>query len=105
MKQVISGEGAPPVTSNGILEGVDPGKEEAAPASETAIRTQAASIESTLQKDAYLVFRALCKLSIRSSDSSAGSDLTVLRGKVGPILSLAVKDCLTSSAVIRMDVL
>ena len=40
-------------------------------------------MESLLQKDAYLVFRALCKLSIRSSDNSAGTDLTVLRGKVG----------------------
>ena len=40
------------------------------------------SIESILAKDAYLVFRALCKLSIRSSDNSAAGDLTVLRGKV-----------------------
>ena len=47
-------------------------------------KLQAASVESVLQKDAYLVFRALCKLSIRSSDNSAGTDLTVLRGKVEP---------------------
>ena len=52
-------------------------------APETGAKLQAASVESLLQKDAYLVFRALCKLSIRSSDNSAGTDLTVLRGKVG----------------------
>ena len=35
-----------------------------------------------LAKDAFLVFRALCKLSIRSSESSTGSDPTAVRGKV-----------------------
>ena len=44
----------------------------------------AAAINSILQKDAYLVFRALCKLSIRSPDGSTGADLTVLRGKARP---------------------
>ena len=35
-----------------------------------------------LQKDAFLVFRALCKLSIRTSDGTTGTDLTSIRGKV-----------------------
>ena len=35
-----------------------------------------------LAKDAFLVFRALCKLSIRSSESSTGTDPTAVRGKV-----------------------
>ena len=35
-----------------------------------------------LAKDAFLVFRALCKLSTRSSESSAGADPTAIRGKV-----------------------
>lgn len=35
-----------------------------------------------LSKDAFLVFRALCKLSIRSSESAAGADPTAVRGKV-----------------------
>lgn len=35
-----------------------------------------------LQKDAFLVFRALCKLSIRTSDSATMSDPTAVRGKI-----------------------
>ena len=57
---------------------------------------QPVPIEVTLQKDAYLVFRALCKLSIRSSDNSASADLTVMRGKV----SLSLLD---SIAVMRLN--
>ena len=38
-------------------------------------------VSATLQKDAFLVFRALCKLSIRSMDSVPGSELTTIRGK------------------------
>lgn len=38
-------------------------------------------IQALLQKDAFLVFRALCKLSIKTADANT-SDLTVLRGKV-----------------------
>ena len=37
---------------------------------------------AVLAKDAFLVFRALCKLSTRSSESSAGADPTAIRGKV-----------------------
>jgi hypothetical protein len=37
---------------------------------------------SVLQKDGFLVFRALCKLSIRTSDSATVSDPTAIRGKV-----------------------
>jgi hypothetical protein len=35
-----------------------------------------------LQKDAFLVFRALCKLSIRSTETAPGSEITTVRGKV-----------------------
>ena len=41
-----------------------------------------AAIDAILQKDAFLVFRALCKLSIRTADVSSGTDLTAIRGKV-----------------------
>jgi brefeldin A-inhibited guanine nucleotide-exchange protein len=37
-----------------------------------------------LHKDAFLVFRALCKLSIRTSDLVTVSDPTAVRGKVRP---------------------
>lgn len=40
------------------------------------------SVAAQLQKDAFLVFRALCKLSIRSSDAAPGSEVTTIRGKV-----------------------
>jgi brefeldin A-inhibited guanine nucleotide-exchange protein len=41
------------------------------------------SSTSLLLKDAFLVFRALCKLSIRTSDSVTVADPTAVRGKVG----------------------
>lgn len=41
------------------------------------------SIPAQLQKDAFLVFRALCKLSIRSTEAAPGSEITTIRGKVG----------------------
>ena len=37
---------------------------------------------AVLAKDAFLVFRALCKLSIRTADATTHMDLTALRGKV-----------------------
>ncbi|KAK9829453.1 hypothetical protein WJX72_005963 [[Myrmecia] bisecta] len=40
------------------------------------------TVQTVLQKDAFLVFRALCKLSIRTSESSSGTDVTAVRGKV-----------------------
>jgi brefeldin A-inhibited guanine nucleotide-exchange protein len=40
------------------------------------------SVAAQLQKDAFLVFRALCKLSIRSTESAPGSEITTIRGKV-----------------------
>lgn len=40
------------------------------------------AISAVLHKDAFLAFRALCKLSIRTSDSMGASDMAVLRGKV-----------------------
>ncbi len=39
-------------------------------------------MEAALQKDAFLVFRALCKLSVRASETAAGTDMTAIRGKV-----------------------
>lgn len=39
-------------------------------------------MEATLQKDAFLVFRALCKLSVRASETATGTDMTAIRGKV-----------------------
>lgn len=40
------------------------------------------SMPAQLQKDAFLVFRALCKLSIRSTEAAPGSEVTTIRGKV-----------------------
>jgi hypothetical protein len=40
------------------------------------------SVAAQLQKDAFLVFRALCKLSIRSTEAAPGSEITTIRGKV-----------------------
>ncbi|EFJ50436.1 hypothetical protein VOLCADRAFT_80189 [Volvox carteri f. nagariensis] len=42
----------------------------------------AASRTAVLQRDAFLVFRALCKLSIRTNDSATSNDPTAVRGKV-----------------------
>lgn len=47
-----------------------------------AAKSDSKTVESTLQKDSFLVFRALCKLSIRSMDNTPGSDLTTIRGKI-----------------------
>lgn len=41
------------------------------------------NVALALQRSAYLVFRALCKLSIRSVDGGGGTDATTARGKVG----------------------
>lgn len=38
-------------------------------------------MEAALQKDAFLVFRALCKLSVRASETVTGTDMTAIRGK------------------------
>lgn len=45
-------------------------------------------MEATLQKDAFLVFRALCKLSVRASETATGTDMTAIRGKVSVQASL-----------------
>ncbi len=49
----------------------------------TPSTAKAAALDSVLQKDAFLVFRALCKLSIKTADASSGTDVTATRGKVG----------------------
>ena len=40
------------------------------------------SIAAVLQRDAWLAFRVLCRLSMRTADSAAGMDPPALRGKV-----------------------
>lgn len=40
-----------------------------------------ATLHGALQKDAFLIFRALCKLSIRTADGSSAGEAAVLRGK------------------------
>ena len=45
-------------------------------------------MEATLQKDAFLVLRALCKLSVRASETATGTDMTAIRGKVSVQASL-----------------
>ncbi len=50
---------------------------------ETGLR-RGRAIAAILHKDAFLAFRALCKLSIRTSESAGASDLAALRGKVRP---------------------
>ena len=45
------------------------------------------AMTSVLAKDAFLVFRALCKLSIRTSETAAPGDLTSVRGKVPLVVS------------------
>ncbi|GIL58908.1 hypothetical protein Vafri_13917, partial [Volvox africanus] len=48
----------------------------------TPFVADAASRTAVLQRDAFLVFRALCKLSIRTNDSATANDPTSVRGKV-----------------------
>ena len=63
----------------------EPNTQPAAPSAAPAAgktASAAAAMESMLQKDAFLVFRALCKLSVRSSEAPTGTDLTAVRGKV-----------------------
>lgn len=52
------------------------------PAAETPQSAATAALDAVLQKDAFLVFRALCKLSIKTADAASGTDLTATRGKV-----------------------
>ena len=47
-------------------------------------------MEAALQKDAFLVFRALCKLSVRASETATGTDMTAIRGKVS-VLNLLMQ--------------
>ncbi len=39
-------------------------------------------VAALLEKDAFLVFRALCKLSVRTSEAAGVNDATTSRGKV-----------------------
>lgn len=73
-----SHSGAPPPPSHShshspsLVIGGPVGGRSASEAARTAV----------LQKDAFLVFRALCKLSIRTSDTATVQDPTAARGKV-----------------------
>jgi brefeldin A-inhibited guanine nucleotide-exchange protein len=55
------------------------------PLAESVSDDAASLVQQTLQKDAFLVFRALCKLSIRSMDVATGSEVATVRGKVRPV--------------------
>jgi brefeldin A-inhibited guanine nucleotide-exchange protein len=60
--------------------------------------------KALLLKDAFLVFRALCKLSIRTSDTLTISDPTAVRGKVCADVGLhpcALQSCMQASACLR----
>ena len=46
-----------------------------------AMTTTVMDLRGTLEKDAFLVFRALCKLSIRTVDGSTAGEAAVMRGK------------------------
>jgi len=76
----------PPISTQGPAfdavagGGPAPAASLAAPGSPDS-EARAAAIDAILQKDAFLVFRALCKLSIRTADASSGTDLTAIRGK------------------------
>lgn len=61
----------------------------AAPAAAGAAATVSQG-RALLLKDAFLVFRALCKLSIRTSDSVTITDPTAVRGKVGAAMHLCM---------------
>ncbi len=79
-----SGGGAPPPAApagaQAAAGGSQHGGSSAASALEQACRTTADEARSgLLQKDAFLVFRALCKLSIRTSDSNTAQDPTAVR--------------------------
>ena len=47
-----------------------------------ALQEEGSSVGVMLQRDAFLAFRALCRLSMRSADSATGLDPPALRGKV-----------------------
>ncbi|KAL3151970.1 hypothetical protein ABBQ32_001093 [Trebouxia sp. C0010 RCD-2024] len=61
-----------------------PPADKALPAHQPAKLSAMAQMQmaAALQKDAFLVFRALCKLSVRASETAAGTDMTAIRGKV-----------------------
>ncbi|DBA82002.1 TPA: hypothetical protein ACH3X1_007704 [Trebouxia sp. C0004] len=73
---------------NGQSEAIANGPPPAAPSEKQPYQAPKLSataqfqMEAALQKDAFLVFRALCKLSVRASETAAGTDMTAIRGKV-----------------------
>lgn len=78
---------------DGVSSAAEPAAGDAAPAPAAAARADSGNVSSSgtamlppgvvlLLKDAFLVFRALCKLSIRTSDLVTVSDPTAVRGKV-----------------------
>lgn len=76
----LAGQSAP--TAHGLPAAPQNGK---MPPTHQASKLSAAAqlqVDAALQKDAFLVFRALCKLSVRASETAAGTDMTAIRGKV-----------------------
>jgi brefeldin A-inhibited guanine nucleotide-exchange protein len=78
--QGSSGVGLPPAAAG--AGGSQVPKQELSRLGSTAATGGANQGRALLLKDAFLVFRALCKLSIRTSDTVTVSDPTAVRGKV-----------------------
>lgn len=81
---VAEGKGSPAKPASTAGEAVSIASDHTGPAHSEAANGSAKqlSMPAQLQKDAFLVFRALCKLSIRSTEAAPGSEATTIRGKV-----------------------
>ncbi len=90
--------GRPEAMTNGLPPAAP---SEAKPATHQGPKLSATAqfqMEAALQKDAFLVFRALCKLSVRASETAAGTDMTAIRGKVSSLhpaymMHFILRDC------------
>jgi brefeldin A-inhibited guanine nucleotide-exchange protein len=99
MGQVSSGVGLPPAAVGG--SGSQVPKQELSRMGPTAATGGANQGRALLLKDAFLVFRALCKLSIRTSDTVTVSDPTAVRGKVR-LVGTALLACVLSSGCVQL---
>ena len=81
---VAEGNGSPAKPASTTGEAASIGSDHTGPAPSEAANGSGKqlSMPAQLQKDAFLVFRALCKLSIRSTEAAPGSEATTIRGKV-----------------------
>lgn len=80
----VAGVAPPAISTTAVFEHGPSGAASPMHASPRGSSSKVAATDAVLQKDAFLVFRALCKLSIRTADASSGTDLTAIRGKVRP---------------------